>query len=281
MTDGVYLRHFTVLDDRLAILTERELGSSDILHISSTDLQSWSTSTLPHRHMSLTTYQSKFVAVGGRHPSSGEPTNVLFTSNVKLQWQPTLPPMSIKRLSTSSVSTRSPEMLVVAGGEDSNGSMLDLVEVLFGDNWTTVKPLPTACSDMHSAIHNGNLYFVGGIGQEHTVYTCSCSSLISVNEKSLNLTTADRPLWNQFKGPDDYPDAASYGSYLVSVDGGCNIKAYSSVTQSWIEATSTENRGQEYYDSVVAAVLHTGDLVCAHRYGGVYRVKLLGEKCMY
>ena len=246
----------------------------DVLHISSTDLHSWTPSTLPHQAMSLTTYQSMFVAVGGHHSSTKEPTDLLYTSDTGLQWQPSLPPMPTKRSCTSSVSTRSPEVLVVAGGEGSGRRRLNVVELLLGDQWSTVDPLPAPCSYMFSTLHDGNLYFMGGEEKGQSVYTCSCTSLISSCGTN---TTTDRPLWRQFKGPCDYTAAVSYTSRLVSIDGCCIIRAYSSVSQSWVEATSTGDKSHEYAAYVAAVVLPTGELVCARK-DGVYKIKLSGEK---
>ena len=48
---------------------------------------------------------------------------------------------------------------------------------------------------------------------------------------------------------------------LVSIDGKCTIRAYSSVSQSWVEATSTGDRGYQHANYVAAAVLPTGELV--------------------
>ena len=225
--------------------------------------------------MSLTTYQSMFVAVGGYHPSTRKPTDLLLTSDTGLQWQPSLPPMPTKRSSTSSVSTRSPEVLVVAGGKGSGGRRLDVVELLLGDQWSTVDPLPASCYYMQSTLHDGNLYFMRGEGQGYTVYTCSCTSLISSCGTN---TTTDRPLWRQFKAPGNRTAAVSYSSRLVSIDGLCNIIAYSSVSQSWVVATSPGDRSHVSTTYVAAAVLLTGELVCAVRYGGVFKVKLSGER---
>ena len=272
----------------MAILTWRDGSSADVLHISSTDLHSWTTSTLPYKDMSLTTYQSMFVALGGRHRYTKEPINLLFTSDTGLQWQASLPPMPTKRSDTSSVSTRSPDALVVAGGYGSGGGRLDVVaggrglgrtldvvELLLGDQWSTIYPLPAPCYSMHSTLHDGNLYFMGGWEQLDTVYTCSCTSLISSCGDN---TTTDRPLWRQFKAPDSSTAAVSYSTFLVSIDGYCNISAYSSVSQSWVKASSTGDRSREYTPYVAAAVLPTGELLYAHSFGGVYKVQLSGEK---
>ena len=260
----------------MAILTLTHGSGADVLHISTSDLRLWTTTTLPYRGMSLTTYQSMFVAVGGLHPSTYEYTNLLYTSDTGLQWQPSLPPMPTKRSHTSSVSTRSPEVLVVSGG-GSGRRNLDVVELLLGDQWSTVDPLPAPCYCMHSTLHDGNLYFLGGWGQDDTVYTCSCTSLISSCGTN---TTTHRPLWRQFKAPggDRGTAAVSYSSRLVSIDDRCNIRAYSSVSQSWVEAISTGDRSEHTAYNVVAAVLPTGELVYAHYNGGVYKVKLSGER---
>ena len=260
-----------VLHDRVAILAIED-GSGDVLHIS-TDLHSWTTNTLPYKGMSLTTYQSMFVAVGGCQPSTYEPTDLLLSSDTGLQWQQSLPPMPTKRSRTSSVSTRSPEVLVVAGGLKLGGRILDVVELLLGDQWSTVDPLPARCFYTYSTLHDGNLYFMGGQGQGDTLYTCSCNSLIS---SCANDTTTDKPLWRQFKAPCDYTAAVSYSSRLVSIDGSCTIRAYSSVSQSWVESTSAGDRSDQNTYYVAAAILPTGELVYAHQYGGVFKVKLSG-----
>ena len=259
----------------MATLTRRDGCEADVLHISSTDLHSWTTITLPYRFMSLTTYQSMFVAVGGQHPSTHECTDLLFTSDTGLQWQPSLPPMPTKRSHTLSVNTRSPEVLVVAGGQGSGWRELNVVELLLGDQWSTVDPLPAPCWDMCSTLHDGNLYFMGGGRPGDTVYTCSCTSLISSCGTN---TTTDTPLWRQFKGPNCNTAAVSYSSRLVSIDTNYTIKAYSSVSQSWVEATSTGDSSHEYTNFVAAAVLPTGEFVYAHRFGGVYKIKLSGER---
>ena len=263
----------------MAVLGEGMYGDGDKLHISSTNLHSWTTTNLPYRGMSLTTYQDKLVAVGGRHPSTREVTDQLLTSATGEDWQPSLPPMPTKRYSTSSVSTGSPEVIIVAGGRGSGGSALYTVEVLLGKQWSTAHPLPTPCWDMRSSLHEGNLYFTGGVGQENTIYTCSCTSLITSCGRTGNDTSTTTPVWGKLEAPDDTVAIVSYSSRLITVDKRCSIRGYSSMRQSWVETTSErkrEDRGTTIY-CLVAAVLPTGQLVVAHDDGGVYRVTLSGE----
>ena len=150
-----YPRHFAAHQDAVAVLTSYghcHLGLSDILFLS-TNFYSWTCIDLPYQDMSLTIYQSKLVLVGGRNPFSLEATNQLLTSTTGQEWEPSLPPMPTKRYQTSSVSTRSPEVSVVAGRRDSNYEALDVVEVLQGDKWLMVDPLPAPAVRMPSTLH--------------------------------------------------------------------------------------------------------------------------------
>ena len=263
----------------MAVLERGWSGSGDRLHISSTNLHSWTTTTLPNDGMSLTTYQDKLVAVGGRHPSTGEVSDQLLTSATGEDWQPSLPPMPTKRYRTSSVSARSPEVIIVAGGRGSDNSALHTVEVLLGDQWSTVHTLPTPCYDMQLSLHEGNFYFIDLWNQRNTIYTCSCTSLITSCGLTGNDTSTTTPVWSKLEAPDDTKAIVSYSSHLITVDKRCSIRGYSSMRQSWVETTS-EGKGKDGNTPyLAAAVLLTGQLVVAHSdgYGGVYRVTLSGE----
>ena len=225
--------------------------------------------------MSLTTYQDKLVAVGGRHPSTREATDQLLTSATGEDWQPSLPPMPTKRFYTSSVSAVSPEVIIVAGGTGSDGSDLHMVEVLLGDQWSSAHPLPTPCWHMRSSLHEGNFYFTGGYKQ-NTIYTCSCTSLITSCGLTGNDTSTTTPVWRELKAPDDTAAIVSYSSRLIAVDERFDIRGYSSMRQSWEETTSEGKREDGDTIYLAAAVLPTGQLVLAVEYG-VYRVTLSGE----
>ena len=184
------LQHFRTV----AVLISQYNHGTDVLFLSSTGLHSWTSIDLPCRFMSLTIYQSKFVLVGGLS-SNGKPTNQLFTSTTGQEWEPSLPPMPTKRYKTSSVSTKSPEVLVVAGGRGSNYEDIDVVEVLQGDKWLMVDLLPAPASGMHSTLHDGKICFMRHGQFKSTVFTCSCASLISSCSESSSNSVTKRPLW--------------------------------------------------------------------------------------
>ena len=251
------------------------------LFTSSTNLCSWTRTIAPYQQMSLTTYQSKFALVGGCHRSTRELTNTLHTSTTGRQLESSLPPMPTKRCGTFSASTRSPEVLIVAEGEGSNGRPLDVVEVLQEDKWTIVDPLPEPDCGMHSTLHDGNLHFMGNWNQGTTVYTCSCSSLISSVTESTSTTSTDSPLWRQYQAPDKDTTAVSCSSRLANIDRWGTVRGYCNISQSWVKATSTGDIPCNYTTFIAAAVLATGDIVYCHRHGGVYRGSLSGMKTVW
>ena len=251
----------------------------DVVYISSTDLQSWTETKLPYQAMSLTIYQSKFVAVGGRDFSTDEITNTILTSTTGQQWEPSLPPMPTKRYDTSSVSTTSPEVLVVTGGKGSDFKMLDIVEVLITGQWITIDPLPAPASLMISTVHEGNLYFMTYNDTPNTITTCSCTSLISSCTDSSRTSSIDSPLWSQFQAPGAHQSIVSYSSRLISIDGWGTARGYSSTTQSWVEASIAGDRPDDYDYFTTATVLPTGEILYCHRDGGVYKGTISGEIC--
>ena len=268
-----FLSHVAALQDTVAVLTSRVGCFPDILFLS-TKFHSWTSIDLSCGGMSLTIYQSKLVLVGGRHPSTREATNQLLTSTTGRQWEPSLLPMRTKRYWTSSVSTRSPEVLVVAGGRGSNDEMLDVVEVLQDDKWLMVDPLPAPADWMLSTLHDRKICF---IRQDSTICTCSCTSLISSCSKSSGDSSTDRPLWQQFQAPGVGDTIVSCSSRLVFIDYCGSVRGYSSMARSWLTATST---GPTPYKggSTAATVLNTGEVILAQQYGGVYRGAVSGER---
>ncbi len=238
------------------------------LHIS-TDLHSWTTTDAPYYYSSITTYQSKFVLVGGRHPSTYEHTNSRLTSTTGLDWKPSLRAMPTPRSFPSSVSGGSPEVLVVAGGTGSHSEDLDVVEVLLNDHWTTADSLPSSCSDMRSTFHEGNFYFTGGDYKRKILFICSLESIIA---SASNGRTRRQTIWRTVTTLTAIFAIVSYVSNLIGINRA-TISSYSNKTEEWIETTSEGDRPVGGW--IAAAVLSTGQLLVAN-YNGVYKETLSG-----
>ncbi len=248
------------------------------LHIS-TDLHSWTTTHAPYIASSLTTYQSKFVLVGGIYPSTNEPTNSLLTSTTGLDWKPSLRAMPTRRYWPSSVSGGSPEVLVVAGGiGGSHYEDLDVVEVLLNDHWTTADSLPSSCYNMRSTFHEGNFYFTGGHDKWNILFICSLESIIA---SASNGRTRRQTIWRTVTTLTEIFAIISYLSNLIGIKKyftiWSTISSYSNKTEKWIETTSEGDRPPRYYVSqwIATAVLSTGQLLVATE-DGVYKETLSG-----
>ena len=225
--------------------------------------------------MSLTTYQSRFVAVGGHVHSSNEPTNKLLTSTSGLEWESlSLPPMPTKRYMTSSVSGRSPEALVVAGGRDSQYKKTKVIEVLLGEKWISVDFLPSPDCGMHSAFHEGKIFFMKDGRPKAKAYSCNFSSLMLLGTRSSDDT--DR-LWEQLQAPGDKTTAGaivSFSSNLVSINCHAIVRAYSSSTKSWVETTSIGKKSKRHAYHIAAGYYSTKKIVFVHQRGGIYLLQL-------
>ncbi len=239
------------------------------LHIS-TDLHSWTTTHAPYQGSSLTTYQSKFVLVGGIHPSTYERTNSLLTSTTGLDWKPSLRAMPTHRSWPSSVSGGSPEVLVVAGGSVSHDKYLDVVEVLLNDHWTTADSLPSSCCHMRSTFHEGNFYFTGGHDKWKILFI---SSLESLTASASNGRTRRQTIWRTVTTLTDILAIASYVSNLIGIDNYSTITSYSNKTEEWIETISEGDR--PVGGCIATAVLCTGQLLVASE-DGLYKGTLSG-----
>ncbi len=168
--------------------------------------------------------------------------------------------MPTRRSWTSSVSGGSPEVLVVAGGCVHNGKDLDVVEVLLGDHWMNADTLPTPCSDMRSAFHEGNFYFTGGDKKENILFICNLESLKASASDNRRTTGT---VWREITTPIESFAITSFLSNLISIDIRFSIRSYLSTARSWIETTSESYIPHHRSIHTSAAVLSSGQLVIA------------------
>ncbi len=190
----------------------------------------------PTRYCALTTYHSQLVLIGGLVASSDEAikvTNKLWISehDTIMNWKSSLlPPMPTRRWGSSAVTTGTPESIIVAGGRGEDGAVLDTVEALVQEQWSTCQPLPKPRYAMHSTIHNGKLYLMGGYRQGYAVFYCDLVSLISSSQCEQTLATS---LWNQIDACEPYSIPVSMGQHLIAMRRN-PINAFSPPTKSWI-----------------------------------------------
>lgn len=282
LPDGVRDAPVVTFNDHIFVGGGRSLPlsrSNAKIFISSTNLNSWISSTTPSSMYGLATHNSKLVLVGGRETETCEITDKLWVSDDGVNWEPSLPPMPTARRSPSAIDTS--RCLVVAGGMGSDKSILDVVEVLSQEQWVTVSPLPMQLYNIKSTIHDNDLYFVGQSRNENTAFRCKLDALIAAcsnTVSSTKKTTKFSPLWTKFDNS-DYNSFVSFEHQLISV-GGCTyctltfsskICAFSTYTQSW---TQVGNVPVESNNSTVT-VLPTGEIAVI---GGLHIVETGGPE---
>ena len=238
------------------------LESDASLFISSTDLNSWSQVTTPTSYYGLTTYHSQVVLVGGREPDTDMATNKLWTLKGGTNWQPSLPPMPTSRCASSALNTGSPECLVVSGGADSGETLVNVVEILKDNEWSSVQPLPKACSHLKSTLHKGRLYLMGGWGQGPSVFHCKLESFL--NDYYTQEMSDSSGLWSELQIHLKYSSPSSFANQLISTGGlisngarSSEICAYSPHTLSWLHMGDLPIE----LDCTSTIVLPTGELV--------------------
>ena len=258
------------------------MESDASLFISSTDLNSWSQVTTPTRYYGLTTYHSQVVLVGGEEPDTYMTTNKLWTLKGGTNWQPSLPPMPTSRDSSSALNTGSPECLVVSGGTDKGGRV-NVVEILKDNEWSSVQPLPIACSRLKSTLHKGRLYLMGGCRPGPSGFHCKLESLLNEDHNQEMSHSSD--LWSELQIHLERFSPSSFANQLISIGGDISnnpyseICAYSSHTLSWLHVGNLPIG----LSRTATIVLPTGELVVLGGWGAsrwsnrVFKASLKGN----
>ena len=185
----------------------------------------WTVTDTPTYRYTLVAHDSELLLVGGYEGTTHEITNKVFTMKDG-QFVEALPPMKETRGSPSAVGSGS--ALVVAGECGISGD-LSSVEVFKDGQWTIAPSLPSAGSDMQSALHGDQWYLITYQGH---VFCASLQSLVSGADKSPWETLPD--------APKQLSAAAFFGGHLLSIGSFPNptttIYAFSTFTQSWEHA---------------------------------------------
>ena len=181
--------------------------------------------------------------VGGTH--SGTITNKLFSLTGEgsgRRWTEQFPPMPTKRQGSTALCTGT--ALIVAGGQDKDGSRLQLlqaVEVLNTETlqWFTAADLPKQICEAPVAVYDDHVYILG----ESNMYACSLTTLIQSCKSFLpsRLRNRDPGVWTTAAAPPViWAACVSILGRLLAIGGHDSYKKpttaihkYNPTTDSW------------------------------------------------
>ena len=221
------------------------------LYIYSPATDTWTTLDTPVYYFALTTYHSQLVLVGGREYVGenivGDESNQLWTLSEDGQWQETLPPTPTPCGIYVSAVSHGDHLLVIS--DDNN------VHVYIGHHWASGPwqhpPQISRLKSTKSTVFNGHWYLMGIERQilslQTIVYSCSVDSLLASCQPSE--TSQPSSVWKRLTdvpSGDCYP--AVFGNRLVAVGEGSPVtttclRAYSSLTQSWVHVGDVSSFG--------------------------------------
>ena len=266
--DGLFGAECVFVNNRLymgsgIIFPEGRLRNNKQLFVFSANLDLLSESTTPTTEYALTTYNSQPMLVGGRLSSTFKLSNKLWVRNERKGiWNPSLlPPMPTARRYSSAINTGSTECIVVAGGFVDTGPV-DVVEVLIGRQWSTLKPLPEPCGGMISTLHDGKWYL--SHQDRDNIFCCNLKSLLSGYEQS-------NDVWSTINDVLSYRTASFGQQLIITLEGSepsKSILALSPLTQSWVHVGGMPEEIVDF--STIVTIPSTRELVVI---GEVYEDK--------
>ena len=235
------------------------LRDTSYIYAVTTDLKSWSSLRVPNclRDFTLTTYHSQLVLVGGRLSGDRVCSDLCVYGDG--DWLQSLPSMLSPRYRAGAVNTQNPEYLVVAGGNGSDRSPLDTVEVLIENQWFSLQSLPKPRklynNNITSVIHNGNVYLMNGFNTDYCTLKSlfgSCGGLARTGKFD-----RDAALWKTLRNVhQSYP--VQFGRQLVVMCESGELNAFSPLTRCWVYVESFP-RSEFFSESAI--VIPNGDLV--------------------
>lgn len=216
------------------ILDDLEAEEKQCLHVLSADFTSWTSYSAPTMMHALATYRNQLVLVGGRDVHSYERTDRLWVSEDGVNWKISLPPLTSRRCLCSAISIDSPEYLVVIGGEEAGGVEVDKVDVLVGDAWMSLQPLPDPASSLRPTLHNGTWHFKQA--EDNHIYSVERQELI----QACNGKYRGQSMWKKYPAPPHLEDSCLISNRKDLLAVGTSFSSPNSL-RSKICAYSTSN----------------------------------------
>lgn len=269
-----------LVNNKLYVLAENCTKLYVCSHIEQQNL--WKSFDVPAAGSALGRYCSQVVLAGGE-VIPFDFTDKVWASTDGINWELSLPHLSEKRSLSCLANTGSPEYLVVIGGYglENVHHWIDKVEVLIGDQWLSIQPLPIGkycdvCKG--SLVHNGYLYLSVGLSSctDGAIFYCKVESLVEHAKAALGGISQlnSRNLWQELPLPHHghAPCLAAHKDKLLIFQtcpscqyASAPAYAYISREKSWVNVGMLLKNVHSIY--AAAAILPTGELAVVSHIG--------------
>ena len=200
-------------------------------------------------YFALVNYRSRLVAVGGENAVMPyyQVKKLLVSEDGKCWDSSLLPPLSTSRIAPVAVTFGNPEILLVAGGlSEELEEDLDTVEVLVGEQWSSVKslrlPHKRLGDQICACIHNQSLYLMSMKWNEY--FYCPLKLLQSAITSPKE--TTEGTVWKEMRSTVNLRCPASYKQHFFAFVNSpfyhishSKLYVYNSFSQSWIHVGQT------------------------------------------
>lgn len=214
----------------------------------------WARATpdVPQYHSASTILQNELVLIGGLSAVDGKCSGSIQSYDVKAQiWVERFPPLPTPRSFASAFVYA--EYVVVAGGQEDNGTVLNVVEVLHipSKTWETSTRLPISVAGHSLVVCGDKVYLIGGSGGtgfQQSVYVASVHKILStchrfaVFSNLAEMTTTSSPVWTQLQDcPFIKMSAVCSGNQLLAFGGEEITLSANAVAAEWIWIYNSED----------------------------------------
>ena len=228
-------------------VTEDNVPNKALLYCPTKNLTRWTRASpdMPQYFCASVVLQDEVVLIGGISAADGKWTGALSSYDFNAHvWLQRYPPLPTPRSSASAFVYR--EYLVVIGGQNEQGEIVGLVEVLHlpTQTWETAARLAVPVAGASTVVCAGMVYLVGGVGQSactQSVQMAPARKILSSCHRFSILSSitsefgSARSIWKQLHDcPFTKMTAMVSGNQLLAFGGEQVTKSANAEAAEWI-----------------------------------------------
>ena len=221
--------------------------------------------TTPQYYGASVIVNRELVLIGGICTLSQRCTRKISTYDFQQKiWVEVLPPLATARSSPTAVVWG--DYLIVIGGIDESGRVMDSVEMLHLPSlqWNTAMPLPCPLAGASAVVYRSRLYVMGGAtstGLTRMMFSIGFDRLLSSTSRLNRFTSTSSSVWErQQDSPYTMMSLCLFNGYMLAF-GGDERTASLSQPAEWVWSFFPDSNGHTVWTLVQR--MYTGRKLCA------------------